>query len=107
MSLSFFLHTFKWFQVLLSNSNNLVSVICLHTKFVLFDPLIGPYQVLGQSGHGSNGNEGQLCISQISLSDGLMSYLGHSLGRGSYLSAEMPLVYSTAPANWAGKAHLV
>ena len=26
---------------------------------------------------------------------------GHSLGKGSYLSAEMQLVYSTAPADWA------
>ena len=27
----FFLHPVKWFQVLLCNSNNLASVICLHT----------------------------------------------------------------------------
>ena len=60
---------------------------------------------LGQSGPWSNDNEGVLCILQISKagyspSDGLMSYLGISLG-GSYLSAEMQAVYSTAPANWA------
>ena len=29
--LSSFLHTIKWFQVLLYNSHNLKSVICLHT----------------------------------------------------------------------------
>ena len=31
----------------------------------------------------------------------LVSYLGHLLGVGSYLSAKMQLVYSTAPNNWA------
>ena len=30
-----------------------------------------------------------------------MSYLGHSLGVGSYSSADMQLVYSTAPVDWA------
>ena len=56
---------------------------------------------LGQSGPGSDGNEGVLCIPQRSLSDCLVSYLGHSLGWGSYSSAEVQSVYSTAPANWA------
>ena len=32
--------------------------------------------------------------------DCLVSYAGHSLG-GSYLSAEVQSVYSTAPADWA------
>ena len=60
----------------------------------------------GQSRPGSNGNERVLCIPQSSSiteaspSDCLMSYLGHLLGE-SYPSAEMQLVYSTAPANWA------
>ena len=53
---------------------------------------------VGLSGHGSNGNEGVLCIPQRSsitgalASDDLMSYLGHScqgVGMGSYPSAEM------------------
>ena len=35
-----------------------------------------------------------------SQSDRLISYPGYSLV-GSYSSAEMQLVYSTAPANWA------
>ena len=54
----------------------------------------------------SNGNEGVLCIPQslsitgTSPSDCLVSYLGHSLV-GSYSSAEVQLVYSTALANWA------
>ena len=57
-----------------------------------------------QSGPGSNGNEEVLHIPQISkagalLSDGLMSYPGHS--GESYLSADMQLVYSTVPAEWA------
>ena len=40
-----------------------------------------------------------------SPSDCLMSYPGHSLGGGGYLSAEVQSVYSTTPANWA-KHHL-
>ena len=32
-----------------------------------------------------------------------MSYTEHSLGVGSYLSAEMKSVYSTALANWADR----
>ena len=61
----------------------------------------------GQSGPGSIGNEGVLCIPQISSipgtspSDCLVTYPGHSLGMGDYPFAEMQLVYSTAPANWA------
>ena len=61
----------------------------------------------GQSGPGSNGNEGALRIPQsssitgTSTSDCLVSYPRHSLGQRSYPSAEMQLVYSTAPANWA------
>ena len=44
-----------WFQVFLSNTNNFQ-----------FDPLIGP--LMGHSGGpGSNGNEGELYITQSSL----------------------------------------
>ena len=59
----------------------------------------------GQSGLGSDGNEGVLHIPQssgitcTSPSDCLMSYLGHSLGE-SYPCAEKQSMYSTAPANW-------
>ena len=58
-----------------------------------------------QSGPGSNDNEGVLCIPQSSSitgtspSDCLVSYSGHSL-EGSYTSAEVQSVYSTAPADW-------
>ena len=59
----------------------------------------------GQSGPGSDGNEGVLRTSQSSSitraspSDCLVSYGGHLLvGGGSYLSAEVQLVYSTAPS---------
>ena len=61
---------------------------------------------LGQSGCGSEGNEGVLCIPQsfsitgASRSDCLMSYPEHSLGE-SYPSTEMQSVYSTATADWA------
>ena len=60
----------------------------------------------GHSRSGSDGNEGVLCIPQrssitgASPSDCFVSYRGHSLRRGSYPSAEMQLVYSTAPADW-------
>ena len=58
----------------------------------------------GQSGPGSNGNKGVLHIPQISKTgasplDGLMPYPENLFGGRSYSSAEMQLVYSTAPAN--------
>ena len=59
----------------------------------------------GQSGLGSNGNEGVLCIPQslsitgASPSDCLVSYPGHFLEWVSYLSVKMQLVYSTAQAD--------
>ena len=78
---------------------------------ILFNPSIGPLSgatTPGQSGPGSNGNEGVLRIPQSSSiagtspSDCLVSYPGHLLrGGGSYPSAEVPSVYSTAPADWA------
>ena len=61
----------------------------------------------GQSGLRSNDNEGVLRISQSSSitgtspSDCLVSYPEHSLGGGSYPSAEVHSVYFTAPADWA------
>ena len=61
---------------------------------------------LGQSGLGSNGKKRVLLISQSSSitgtspSDCFESYPGHSWGRGSYSSTEIPSVYSTAPADW-------
>ena len=58
----------------------------------------------GQREPRNNGNEGVLHVPQSSktgaLPDGLMSYLGHSLGEA-YSSAHMQSVYSTAPADWA------
>ena len=35
-----------------------------------------------------------------SLSDGLLSYLGHLLGVASYPSADMQSAYSSVPADW-------
>ena len=60
----------------------------------------------GQSGPGSNSNEGDLhilqrpSITRTTPSDSVVSYPGHSLV-GSYHSAEVQSVYSTAPADWA------
>ena len=62
---------------------------------------------LGQSGPGSDGNEGVLCILQSSCiteaspSDCLVSDPRNLFG-WSLLSAEMQLVYCTAPVNWTG-----
>ena len=62
---------------------------------------------LGQSGIGSNGNEGVLriplssSITGTSPSDCLVSYPGLSLWVGSYPSAEAQPVYSTAPGDRA------
>ena len=60
---------------------------------------------LGQSGSGSDVNEGELCnpqsssITGASLLDCFVSYLGHSLVGGSSPSAEMQSVYFTARAD--------
>ena len=59
-----------------------------------------------QSGPGSNGNEWVLrilqsaSITRASPSDCLVSYARHLLVE-CYASAEMQLVYFTAPASWA------
>ena len=82
-----FWHTVKGFQVLLYNNHNLVSVICLYIVCYIWPIVrtISGATILGQSGPESNGNEGVFYIPQISKaqtlpSNGLMSYLGHSLG---------------------------
>ena len=59
----------------------------------------------GQSEPGSNGDEGILYISQsslidASLSDGLLSSTGHSLGEGFHPFADMQSVYSAVPVDW-------
>ena len=60
----------------------------------------------GQSGSGSNINKGVLhipkssSITEASLSDCFVSYLGYSLEE-SYPSVEMQSMYSAAPADWA------
>ena len=64
----------------------------------------------GQSGPGNDGNEGVLRIPQSSSitgtspSDYFVTYPGHSL-KEFYPSAEVQLVYSTAPADWAKIVH--
>ena len=69
----------------------------------------------GQSGPGSDGNEGVLCIPQstsitvASQSDCSVSYPRYPFGEY-YPSAEMQSVYSAAPADWAtghvlGRSH--
>ena len=59
----------------------------------------------GENRPGSDSNEGVLRIPQSSSitgtspSDCLVSYLGHLLREGSYPSAEMQSMYSTAPVD--------
>ena len=66
----------------------------------------------GQKGPGSDSNEGVLSISQSSSitrtspSDYLVSYPGHSFGRGTYPSAELQSEYSAVPADWAVMAFI-
>ena len=60
----------------------------------------------GQSGPGSNGNEGVVHIPQSSRTGASpirwFSVISRPLvGREHYPSAEMQLVYSTAPGDWA------
>ena len=87
---------YKRFQVLLYNSHDLTSVICLQTVCSIWprDRTLSGATTPGQSGPESNSNKEVLHIPQIFKagalqSDGLMSYPGHSLVEGSYASAEM------------------
>ena len=52
-----------------------------------------------QRGHGSDGIPQSSSITEASPSDCLVSYPGYSL-RGSYSSADMQSVHSTARADW-------
>ena len=52
----------------------------------------------GQSGPGSDGNEAVLCIPKSSIINAVSP--SDCLEVGSYPSAEIQLVYSTALANW-------
>ena len=91
-----------------SNSYNLTSAICLQMVFSTWpiDRTLPGVSTPGQREPESNVDEEVLRIPQISKaggtsSDGLMSYLGHSLLRvGSYPSAEMQWVSSTAATLW-------
>ena len=81
----------------------------ISTQFSSISPIdktLSNATTLGQSGPGSNGNERVICIPQSSSitgaspSDCFVSYPEHLL-RESYPSAELQLVYSIAPADWA------
>ena len=86
-SLSSFLHTIKWFHAFLYKSHNISHLFAL-----IFCSIWCIATTPGQSRPGSNGNEGVCYIPQsirtvASPSDCLVSYLGLSVGWGSYLSA--------------------
>ena len=78
-----------------------------HSSFLLTDRILSSAPIPGQSGPGSDGNEGVIhilqssSITRASPSDSLMSNSGHSLMGVVSLSAEMQSVYCTAPSNWA------
>ena len=130
------MHTVKFFQILLSNTNNSIKhqpfvYIQLNDQIVLFQTIQFSISHLfalilnvkqfylthrkdltgattpGQSEPRSDANEGvhhiplSFGIREASPSDSLVSYPGHSLEE-SYISTEMQLVYSTAPAAWTG-----
>ena len=83
------MHEFTYTLVLLHNSHNLTKDICLHTVCSIWtiNRRLSCTTTPEQSGPKSNGIEGVLHIPQIfkagaSLSDGLLSYPGHSLGMG-------------------------
>ena len=89
-------------------SNNSVSISIQFSSIWPIDRTLSGATILGQSGSGSDGNEGVLHIPQsfsitgTSPSDCFVSYQDiHSGGGGFYSSAEHQSVYSTAPANWA------
>ena len=123
------LRTVKWFQVLLCITNHSIkpqlflytqlndqkvlfltiqfSMITLDVKqfYLPIDRTLSGATTPGQSGPGSEDNEGALRILQSSsitgesLSNCLMSSRGHSFGEvGSHPSVEIQSVYSTAPA---------
>ena len=75
-------------------------------QIVLFDPSIGPYQVLPLWARVDQRIKQGLrvpqssSITEASPSDYIVSYPGHLLEE-SYPFAEMHLVYSAAPTNWA------
>ena len=79
-----FLHTVKWFQILLYNHHNLTSVICLNTVCSIWsiDRTLSGATTPGLCGPGSNSNEGVLYVPQnssiliASSLDCFESYLG-------------------------------
>ena len=77
-------------------------------SLVLFDPYIGPYQVLPLQARVDLGAMAMKGLSAFPQSSGitgtlpsrcLVLYPGYSLGE-SYPSAEMQSVYSATPADW-------
>ena len=90
--------------------SNFKKLICLHivsmsnSSFLPIDRTQSGATTPEQREHGSNGNEWVHHISQISKtgifpSDGVISYLAHSLV-GVLPLAEMQTVYSKATADW-------
>ena len=102
MSKTFLFQTIQFSQTVLFQTNQF-SISTQFSSVWAIDKILSGAITPGQSGSGSTGNEGVLCIPQSSSitgtlqSDSLVSYLRHS----SYSSAEMQSVYSTTLADWA------
>ena len=81
-----------------------------NSYFLSFDWTLSGTTTLDQSAIGSDKMVLRIpqssSITGASLSDDLVSHLGHSLGE-SYLSAAMQSVYSTVPADWYLPASVV
>ena len=106
MRLSSFLHTDKWFQLLLYNRHNLTSVICLHTVCTIWPidrTLSGAITLPALQGPLWKNVE-VLHIPEISKFGASLLVLcdiqDTSWGR-SYSSEEMLSVFSTIAADWA------
>ena len=91
------MHTVKWFQVLLLNTNSSIYTQIngseyskwLNSSIWPIEETLTDAPIPGESQLGSNGNEGVLHIPkspriEALSSDSLASYPGYSLGRGSY-----------------------
>ena len=82
------------------------SISTLFSSIWPIDRTLSGATTWGQSGPGSDGNKGVLCIPESScitgapLSDCFVSYPEHLTGK-SYTSAEMQSVYPAALAKWA------
>ena len=100
-----FFRIVKWFHVLLYNSHNLISVICLRIVCSIWpiDRTLSGASTSSQNGPRGNGNEDVLHIPQIATSsDCLISHREHLLGGGilSFYRDAVGVFYSCSRLGW-------